>query len=445
MADNETNVMRSSSPEPTLHNDPEMADIGRPGLNSAYWRPKRAMSAKILLGVMVAILVVFLADLSYLFGATFKVNDRVSALNILVVDYDGGPVGQAVSNAYKSLQSNRFPSLDFRRAADYPDPSDVKRSVCHANYWGALYIPEGTSDRLAAAYEGGQAAEDFDPTEGLVYIYNGARYPTVASGYLLPNFNALISATRGGYYQTDEGRSALRSINNTDAAAVQAYLNPIQGTPDIIRPTNQASRNLYNTLNIVMAILGQFFYVLAMNGIFDNFGIHKNMRIRDVWLMRFTTGKIFSMLFAVVVTGYIWAFREDWGVSGGHWALSWLTFWLFMDTNFQVLESCIGSFVPLAATPFFLLTWFMVNVSAVMFPFELMAGFYRIGYAFPGHSLWIVLIDVWSGCGNYLHIGLPILFAWWVVGHVTAFFSIRKRCLAAQSAPPAPSEGGKEE
>ncbi|RSM06586.1 hypothetical protein CEP52_005643 [Fusarium oligoseptatum] len=173
------------------------------------------------------------------------------------------------------------------------------------------------------------------------------------------------------------------------------------------------------------------------------------MRITHVWLMRFITGKIFSMLFAVVVTGYIWAFREDWGVNGGHWALSWLTFWLFMDTNFQVLESTINSFVPMALTPFFLLTWFMVNVSACIFPFELMAGFYRIGYAFPAHSLWIVLIDVWSGCGNYLHIGLPVLFAWWVVGHVTAVFSIRKRCLAAAAAAAAPQAAavseGKEE
>ncbi|KAH6951723.1 hypothetical protein DER45DRAFT_576930 [Fusarium avenaceum] len=431
---------RSPSPAPTLHDDePAMANMERQSSRAAQMRGPTSMVIKILTGVMVAILVIFLADLSYLFGSTFKTNERVSALKILVVDYDGGAVGASVANAYKSLQAKTFPTFEFRSADEFPETSDVKRSVCKADYWGALYINKDASDRLAAAYEGGSAAENYNPADSITYIYNGARYPTVASGFLAPNLNAIIGASRGGYYQTQEGRSALRNVNSSDPAAVEAYLNPITGTPDIIRPTNQGSRNLYNTINIVMAILGQFFYVLAMNGIYDKFGLHKSMRVRDVWVMRFINGKIFSMLFAMVVTGYIWAFREDWAVSGADWALTWLTFWLFMDVNFQVLETTIGSYVPMPLTPFFLLTWFMVNVASVVFPFELTAGFYRIGYIFPAHSLWIVLIQVWSGCGNSLHIGLPILFAWFIVGHVTAFFGVRKRCLD-QTQPQAPAE-----
>ena len=436
MDSDQPTIQGQSSREPSVHDDPDTLDSGREGLNSPKWRSRRGTATKVVAGVMVAILILFLADLSYLFGSTFGANDRVSALKVLVVDYDGGPVGESAANAYRALQSRRFPSFEFRSPAEYPNPSDVKRSVCKADYWGAVYINQGVSDNLAAAYRGGSAAENFDAQDSVTYIYNGARYPTTASGYLMPNFQALISAMRGSYYQTEQGRSALRNVNSSDPAAVQAYLNPIQGTADIIRPTEQASRNLYNTINIVMAILGQFFFVLAMNGIFDTFGIHEGMRIRDVWIMRFVTGKIFSMLFAVVVSGYIWAFREDWAVPDGGWALMWLTFWLFMDANFQVLESCIGSFVPMQFTPLFLLTWFIVNVSSCIFPFELSAGFYRIGYVFPAHAMWIILIDVWSGCGNSLHIGLPILFSWWLVGHVTAVFSIRKRCLARSVQPP---------
>ncbi|KAH6885184.1 hypothetical protein B0T10DRAFT_492152 [Thelonectria olida] len=408
-----------------------MSTNTREGFSSPYWQGRNSIALKALAGVAVAILIVFLGDLSYLFGATFRAGDRVHALNVLVVDYDGGPVGQSVARAYQSLQGDHFPTFDFHSSADFPDPSNIKRGVCKAKYWGAVYIHSGASDRLAAAYEGGSAAENYSSEAAVTYIYNGARYPTVASSYLAPNFLALVSASRGMYYRTDNGSSALQTLNSSDLAAVQAYLNPITGTADVIRPTNQGSRTLYNTINIVMAILGQFFYVLAMNGIFDKFGIHSKMRVRDVWIMRFIAGKIFALLYAVVVTGYIWAFREDWGVDGGTWAMTWLTFWLFMDTNFLVLESLIGSFVALQFTPFFLLTWFMVNVAACVFPFELTAGFYRIGYAFPAHALWITLIQVWSGCGNSLHIGLPVLFAWWVVAQVASFFSIRKRCLDA--------------
>ncbi|KAJ4037733.1 hypothetical protein NW761_006189 [Fusarium oxysporum] len=409
-----------------------MSIHAREGIGSSHWQGRRTTAVKLLTVVAVAILLVFLADLSYLFGATFQVKDRVQALKILVVDYDGGPVGQSVAQAYRSLQSNQFPSFDFRSSADFPDPSNIKHEVCKDKYWGAVYIQNGASDRLANLYKGGAAAEgnnNNNSTEAVTYTYNAARYPTVASSYLAPNFQALISASREMYYQTDEGSSALRSLNTSDPTAVQTYLSPITSTADVIRPTNQGSRSLYNTINIVMAVLGQFFFVIAMNGIFDKFGIHNKMRVRDVWIMRFTAGKIFSLLYAIVVTGYIWAFREDWGVDGRAWALTWLTFWLFMDTNFQVLESLIGSYMSLQFTPFFLLSWFMVNVAACVFPFELLAGFYRVGYVFPAHAMWVILIEVWSGCGNSMHIGLPVLFAWWTVGQVTAFFSIRKHCL----------------
>ncbi|KAF7548183.1 hypothetical protein G7Z17_g7220 [Cylindrodendrum hubeiense] len=322
-------LSRDQSREPTLHDEPEIPEA-RHGINSPQWRDRRAIASKALVGVMLGILIIFLADLSYLFGATFKVNDRVSTLNILIVDYNGGPVGEAIANAYKGLQSKQFPSLELQSTDDYPNVSDVKHGVCKADYWGAIYIHKGASARLAAAYDGGAAAEDFNPSDSITYIYNAARYPTVASGYLTSNLQTLLGASRAGYYQTKSGQAALRSINTINAAAVQAYLNPIQGTTEIIQPTNQGSRNLYNTINIIMAILGQFFYVLAINGLFDKFGIHKGMRVRNVWLMRFTAGKIFSMLFAIVVTGYIWAFREDWDITSSQWALNWLTFWLFI-------------------------------------------------------------------------------------------------------------------
>lgn len=94
-----------------------------------------------------------------------------------------------------------------------------------------------------------------------------------------------------------------------------------------------------------------------------------------------------------------------------------------------MLEITIDSFIPISFTPFLLLIWSVVNVLAVIFLFELTAGFYCIGYTFPAYALWIILIEVWSGYGNYLRTGLPILIAWWVTGHFTAYLGIRERCL----------------
>lgn len=74
----------------------------------------------------------------------------------------------------------------------------------------------------------------------------------------------------------------------------------------------------------------------------------------------------------------------------------------------------------------------MVNVASSIFPFELSPGWYRWGYALPAHETYEMLVYVWSGCANPMRVALPVMFSWLVLGHVIAWFSIRKRCLDAE-------------
>ncbi|OBR07263.1 Nitrosoguanidine resistance protein [Colletotrichum higginsianum IMI 349063] len=402
----------------------------------------------------VMILLLVLANMSYLFGATFQQSKRIHALKILAVDLDGGAVGSAVAGASRSFQAANFPTIELASASEYSTPAAVRNAVCKGGYWGAMYVHEGASDKLAAAVAGtsgttaaSASSSAYNAADAVTYIYNQARYPAIADSVLQSSMQKVVAASRGFYYQSPNGTAALRSLNTTDPAALAAFLNPISSTPALIGVQPQASRVFFNTVNVIVPALAQFFYVLALNGIGLSSGLLATVRVRDVWLLRFGIGKLYGLLTALVVTGYLWAFREDWQVGGPEFGKSLLVFWLYMDVQWQVLEALIDSFMPIQLVPFFFLTWMLTNVASAVFPFEIMAGFYRVGYALPAHGIYSLLVQAWTGCADQTRVALPVLFAWWIVGHVGSVFSIRKRCadaskMAAAAAAKAPAAHG---
>ncbi|KPM41499.1 hypothetical protein AK830_g5105 [Neonectria ditissima] len=380
----------------------------------------------------VIILIMFLVIMSHFFGTAFRQSSRVHALKILAIDYDGGEIGEAVARAYTELQSGSFPAVEFRSAADFPDDASVRRAVCRGHYWAGIYTHSNASNRLAAALDGGDAASSYDSTNAATYIYNQARYPTVADGQIRSGIEELFGAARNSYYQSSLGKNAFASINPIDEAAIAAYLDPFSATSDLIMPTTQGSRVYYNTAFMVVPILAQFFLVLAINGISSQHQVFTHASIRDVWLIRFAIGKIYSFVGALVTAGYLWAFREDWNVGGREFVLTWMVMWLHTEVNWVLMESLIASYIPLQFISLFVVSWVMVNVASSIFAFELSPGWYRVGYALPAHETYDMLVYVWSGCANPMRVALPIMFTWLVVGHIMAWFSIRKRCLDAE-------------
>ncbi|EFQ28958.1 hypothetical protein CGRA01v4_11295 [Colletotrichum graminicola] len=301
------------------------------------------------------ILLLILANISFLFGATFEQAKCTHALKILTVDLDGGAIGSAIAAASKSFRGADFPTIEFGSASEYSTPAAVKNAVCKGDYWGAIYINKGASEKLASVISG-TSNTAYNAADSVTYTYNQARYPAIGDSVLASNIQKVVAASRGFYYKSPNGTSALRSLDTANLAAVAAYLNPISSTPDIIGAQTQASRVYFNTVNIIVPTLAQLFFILTLNGIFMSSGLRAKARIRDVWLLRFVAGKVYCPLTTLTVTGYIWAFRENWAVSGPELGKSLLVFWLYMDVQWQVLESVLGSNLPMQFMPFFFLT-----------------------------------------------------------------------------------------
>jgi hypothetical protein len=374
--------------------------------------------------------ILFLANMSYFYGSAFRQGDRVEALKILALDYDGAIIGKALSGAYQKLQGKSFPALEYRSISDFPNPNSLRQAVCHGGYWGAIYTHPGASDRLTDAILDQTAAREYNASETITYIYNQARYPDVADSYVKGNLETLVSVSREVYMDLN-GTAAIDVLDRRNNASIQAFLHPIQASSEIIQQTSQGPRPYLNTVSMVIPILGQFFFAMATHGVSMEVGILVKLVKRDNYFFRLIAFKIFNFFASLATAGYIWAFRENWDVSGRQFVETWMIYWLLMDINWAIIDTLLITLIPPAYFPFFILTWILTNIASCVFPFELSPGFYRLGYAFPAHQAYILLAGVWSGCHLNSRVTFPVLFAWWFVGHITSAISIRHRCLRA--------------
>ncbi|PQE09153.1 Nitrosoguanidine resistance SNG1 protein [Rutstroemia sp. NJR-2017a WRK4] len=369
-----------------------------------FWNGKRKpfVIGIFMSGIMITLL--FLTMMSYLYGVLFKSGYRAHNLNILAIDYDGDIIGEALSVAYRQFQGDEFPELQFHTTVEYPSIVEVQKAVCRGDYWGAIVAQPGASNRLSQALGGGSAASTYNSSDALTYIYNGARYPAVQLGDISGNLETLIGAVSSTYHALN-GSQALSSLNTNNKNAVLAFLNPVQASNINIKLTEQGTRVLFNT----------FFFLMALNGINNQFGIYGRLNFTRIGLMRMVISITYTLIASLATTGYIWAFRESWDVSGGQFALVWMSYWIYMHINFLVLDTATA-FIPISFLTFFVLPWAIINVAATIYPFELSSGFYRWAYTLPAYEFYSLIIRVESGCGNVLYRVLPILFSWEVVG-----------------------------
>ncbi|KAL7911024.1 hypothetical protein GGI35DRAFT_492511 [Trichoderma velutinum] len=381
------------------------------------WSPKTAWQGRMkpffhALGIgFLAVHLVFLLLMSLLYGSQYEAGKKIYRFDILTVDYDGGLIGQSLFAAYEKLQGSSFPTLQVHSASEYPTQQSVESAVRAGKYWGALYTIPGASERLNAALQGGNSAASYNNTDTIRYIWNEARFPLYSAGFIEPNLDKLLAASRVAYYQIN-GTQALKSLDSSDHNAINAFLNPIIPSSINIKPTNQGTRIFYNTASVAVSAVQQFFFIMALNAasqkleIFSNLSIRTNSTVRDLYCA------FSSFIASLCWTGYIFAYQEDWGLTGKQFALIWMDGWLYQFISIKLMD-VLTAFVPFACGPFIIISWALFNISAAATCYPLAPRFYKIMYALPGRNYYEIFITITSGGAvNELYRNLPVMFAW---------------------------------
>lgn len=250
------------------------AGQGGPPSPSRYFAMTRKSFFKATIASGLLLNILFLANMSYIFGSLFQSPTKTHALNVLLVDYDGGVVSQSVRAAYSSLKSNTFVTIQEQPASNFDGTAAIDDAVCSGDYWAALYVAPNASSNLAQALEGGSAAESYNASSALGLVWYGftsysisssntllyvgvedgtgflsnqehlltdkinrneVHYPVISQGYVYSALQTLLGATSSVYYSIN-GTQALSTMNQSDPAARAALFRPISSTAKNLTP-----------------------------------------------------------------------------------------------------------------------------------------------------------------------------------------------------------------
>jgi hypothetical protein len=318
----------------------------------------------------------------YIFASLYKQGSHIHNFNILYVDYDGGSIGTAVNQAYKTLQGKGFPTLVEGSVNQYGTFHDIKEAVCSTKYWAAIYTSPGATNTLeqgmwvrksevlrtswinrplllnfdfhtfsspllelgehmltiySIALAGGSAAAEYNRSNVITYIWNEARYSAVVDSDISANLEALSSAARMEYVSAN-GISAMSVLSTTDDAAISVFADPWELTSVNIQPTTQGSRLIYNTLVIILILMQEFFYLGTINALYARFKIYERLYPIRIIFFRNLISVAYTFVGSLSTAGAIWAFRGNWKVNGNQFVLTWMILWLFAHANFLSLD-----------------------------------------------------------------------------------------------------------
>lgn len=175
---------------------------------------------------------------------------------------------------------------------------------------------------------------------------NEVHYPVISQGYVYSSLQTLIGATSSVYYSIN-GTQVLSTMNQSDPAARAALFRPISSTSKNLTPVPTGSKVLLNTALIPFLIIMQFFFILALNGITLGFDYYAKIPSKTLIPLRFGISIIYTFIASLTSTGYIWAFRQGFHLTGSQFVETWMAIWLTNHANFLFVDTATA-IVPMA-------------------------------------------------------------------------------------------------
>jgi hypothetical protein len=228
-----------------------MSMLGTQHIASSMWKK---------IGVFWLVLaVLFWAMISLYLGANYQTSNNTGRLDIYVVDFDQGLVGQSFLNT----TSTRIKTRKYSNSSFMPNdglammgtletswkvfspvnfeysPELVRKAVSNGDVWGAIIVNPGASASLTeAAFN---ADPNYDPRLAITLIYDEGRDSSAVSRFVAPPMRLLVQAFQNEF-----------SRNWTQSSANFSIVNIAQRAPHIL--TNPAS---WNEINLASASASQ--------------------------------------------------------------------------------------------------------------------------------------------------------------------------------------------
>lgn len=398
------------------------------------------------LGLMVVILCI----LSMYWAVLFKVNDNMSALTVIVVDFDGQSapytgvqplVGPAMTRAARQTrQPTGTLGWEVRSAAEFNyDPIAVRQYIYDEHAWAAVIVNNNATALLRAAVQNGNA--QYDPMGAAQIIYVQARDETTYANYITPQltqYQTMVTSMFG-----EQWVARVLSDNTLNPAvysnAPQALSPAIGFSMFNLRPFTPPTATPAVSIGLIYLIILAFFSFAFYIPIYSKFVIPADHPPMHFWELMFwrlglvvLTYLFLSLAYSLVSLAFQIPFSNTFphndvtvantpdAYGKGTFVVYWMLNWIGMIALGLASEN-VTMVIGQPWTAIWLIFWVITNVSTSFYSIALSPGFFKWGYAWPLHNIVeasrTILFDTHSRIG----LNFGVLFAWAAI-NIICFF-----------------------
>ncbi|WFD44778.1 hypothetical protein MPSI1_003449 [Malassezia psittaci] len=389
-----------------------------------FWDPSlkqlRAIYFKPVIMTTVLMMVIVWGFLSIYWGSLWKEQDLSPNLQVMVVNYDSGDIGQSIVQALN--QSNYgarpHPTYVFLEPSEYPDDTAIMNAIePNELYWGAVHIMQDATNRLTTARANGDAS--WNPSAVVTITTATARnYAVVPSIVLSPTQSTLSKAIASlNARLTGDFVSASASnqgVLTAAARAPQTLGNPVGLTVREIRPWDVPVAIAPTFVGLIYLVILTFQITMASFGARQP--IQKFLTLRSIIAMRILTPVLSYIPISLMYTLLNIPFKLPYGATFpyGGGVMVW---WCVSYTGMLVLGLAMESMITIVGVKFigiFMVFFIVSNVSVANFPPALSPSFYKYGYAMPFYNLRQIYLTILFNVGKRVWIlkYVGILWAW---------------------------------
>ncbi|KAF9934368.1 hypothetical protein BGZ67_003877 [Mortierella alpina] len=373
--------------------------------------------------MLVMMTLAYFALMALYFAAEFQVSDRMSNLDVLVVDLDQSLIGAEFLNFTERIVKAGRINFTIR---DYDDIAAVKEDVDNGNYWGAIVVNEGASTTLNKAVS--IPLGDYNPEDAFTLVYDSGRDPLVVK--------PLIVAQIYRHFMEFVGEFNSRWVYLVIAYADEnnQTLTPLLGAPQALgAPIAFRETDLHPPAAAIItsatsvAYIWIFFIAGASTYVVANVvqPLARKASVRRTMMLLLLPLFVFLCSLSMAYSLLLQIFGVPFDSAGQFIALFFAM--LLLQSAVSSLVLFLIFMIPVTLIPIITTAFVVMNVIAVFHPVELMPSFYRWAYAMPFLNAVQVVRYVLLGSYNRLVYNLPILFAWVMVPITLLPFAVTRQ------------------
>ncbi|KAG2148512.1 hypothetical protein BD769DRAFT_572233 [Suillus cothurnatus] len=346
--------------------------------------------------------------------------NNIHNLSGYVVDFDGGEIGQAVTQAFKNISGPQQMSWLILDAAQFPGgPDEVAQALLNHKCWAAVTVNPQASTNLNASINAANAS--YNTTQAVTAYVTSGRNENIYRGYITPQVTLILTTISHSFALSFSQYLASRSdISTLLRTAPELVVQPLSFTINDIRPFNVPVAAAVDYVGLIYLLILAFVLTNQLLAARVESGFEKRLRLRSLILLRLlwpvTLYFFISLMYSLLSLAFGVPFNRNFGNAG--FVIYWMMSWCSMSALGLALESMI-TLLTFKFIPVFLILWIISNVSVAFYPIEVLPAVFRYGFAMPFYNVSSTVRTIIFGTKNEIGLNFGVQFSWIVISCIT--------------------------